>query len=130
MLDCDVESDRLQRGFGVDRWTSLTVPPTSRPRHSEQLRDRQRVTRSLRRPNVFIKIPGAKEGVPAIEEALFAGVTVNVTLLFSREHCVAAAEAGICSVASVFVGRWDAAVASNVPECVRNRLGIALTKRT
>ena len=86
--------------------------------------------RRAQRPNLFIKIPGTKEGLPAIEEAIFAGVPVNVTLLFSREHYVAAAEAylrgierriaaglspDVGSVASLFISRWDAAVASKVP---------------
>jgi transaldolase len=97
------------------------------------------------RPNLLIKIPGTKEGLPAIEESIFAGVPTNVTLLFSREHYVAAAEAflhgierridaglkaDIGSVASVFVSRWDAAVAGRVPAALNNRLGIAMAKRT
>jgi transaldolase len=97
------------------------------------------------RPNLFIKIPGTPEGLPAIEEAIFAGVPVNVTLLFSREHYLAAAEAflrgierridaglrpDVASVASLFVSRWDAAVADRVPDALRNRLGIAIAQRT
>jgi transaldolase len=97
-----------------------------------------------KRPNLFIKIPGTKEGLPAIEESIFAGVPVNVTLLFSREHYVAAAEAylrgierriaaglnpDVGSVASLFVSRWDAAVGDKVPQPLRNRLGIAIAKR-
>jgi transaldolase len=97
------------------------------------------------RPNLLIKIPGTKEGLPAIEESIFAGVPVNVTLLFSREHYIAAAEAflrgierridaglqaDIGSVASVFVSRWDAAVAGKVPAALNNKLGIAIAKRT
>jgi len=97
------------------------------------------------RPNLLIKIPGTKEGLPAIEESIFAGVPINVTLLFSREQYVAAAEAflrgierridaglqaDIGSVASVFVSRWDAAVADKVPAALKNRLGIAMAKRT
>jgi len=92
-----------------------------------------------------MKIPGTKEGLPAIEESIFAGVPINVTLLFSREHYIAAAEAflrgierrmdaglqpNIGSVASVFVSRWDAAVAGKVPAALNNRLGIAVAKRT
>jgi transaldolase len=95
--------------------------------------------------NLFIKIPGTREGLPAIEEATFAGVPVNVTLLFSREQCLAAADAylkgverriagglnpAVSSVASVFVSRWDVAVAGKVPEALRNRLGIAIGRRT
>jgi transaldolase len=97
------------------------------------------------RPNVFIKIPGTEEGLPAIEEAIFAGVPVNVTLLFSREHYLMAAEAflrgverridaglnpDIGSVASVFISRWDGAVMGKVPESLRDRLGIAIAQRT
>jgi len=97
------------------------------------------------RPNLFIKIPGTKEGLPAIEEAIFAGVPINVTLLFSREHYVAAAEAflrgierridaglnpNVGSVASVFISRWDVAVMGKVPEALRDKLGIAIAKRT
>jgi transaldolase len=97
------------------------------------------------RPNLLIKIPGTKEGLPAIEEAIFAGVPINVTLLFSREQYLAAAEAfmrgierrvaaglspEVGSVASVFISRWDAAIKSRVPEALRNQLGIAIAKRT
>ena len=97
------------------------------------------------RPNLFIKIPGTKQGLPAIEEAIFAGVPINVTLLFSREHYLAAADAfmrgierriaaglnpNVGSVASVFISRWDAAVAAKVPAALKNRLGIAIAQRT
>jgi transaldolase len=96
-------------------------------------------------PNLFIKIPGTKEGLPAIEEAIFAGIPINVTLLFSREHYLAAAEAFlrgierriesglkpvVGSVASVFVSRWDSAVMGKVPESLRDQLGIAIAQRT
>ena len=96
------------------------------------------------RPNVFIKIPGTKESLPAIEEAIFAGVPVNVTLLFSREQYLAAADAfmrgverriaaglkpDVGSVASVFVSRWDGAVAGKVPAALNNQLGIAMANR-
>jgi len=98
-----------------------------------------------RRPNVMIKIPGTPEGLPAIEEAIFAGVPINVTLLFSDDQYLAAAnafmrgierriEAGlkpdIPSVASIFISRWDVAVAGKVSESLHNRLGIAVAKRT
>ena len=97
-----------------------------------------------RKPNLFIKIPGTPEGLPAIEAAIFAGVPVNVTLLFSREQYLAAAnaylrgverriEAGlnpaVGSVASLFVSRWDVAVAGKVPGELANRLGIAIAQR-
>ncbi|HXW21332.1 MAG TPA: transaldolase family protein, partial [Rhodomicrobium sp.] len=96
------------------------------------------------RRNVFIKIPGTKEGLPAIEEAIFAGVPVNVTLLFSREQYLAAAEAyirgierridaglnpSVGSVASVFMSRWDVAVKDKAPDALRDQLGIAIGKR-
>jgi transaldolase len=96
-------------------------------------------------PNLFIKIPGTKEGLPAIEEAIFAGIPINVTLLFSREHYLAAAEAflrgierrieaglnpTVGSVASVFVSRWDAAVKGKAPTELTNRLGIAIAERS
>jgi len=96
------------------------------------------------RSNLFIKIPGTVEGLPAIEEAIFAGVSVNVTLLFSREHYMAAAEAYLCgierriakglapsvaSVASLFVSRWDVAASGSVPDAQANRLGIAIGQR-
>src|SRR5262249_32377848 len=97
------------------------------------------------RPNLFIKIPRTKECPPAIEEAVFAGIPINVTLLFPREHYVAAAEAflrgierrikaglkpTVASVASVFISRWDTAVMGKVPESLRDQLGIAIAKRT
>jgi transaldolase len=97
------------------------------------------------RPNVFIKIPGTKEGLSAIEEAIFAGVPINVTLLFSREQYLAAADAfmrgierriaaglnpDVGSVASLFISRWDGAVAGKVPAELNNQLGIAMANRT
>jgi transaldolase len=96
------------------------------------------------RPNLFIKIPGTRAGTEAIEESIFAGVPVNVTLLFSREHYIAAAEAymrgierrieagrdpRVTSVASLFVSRWDVAVKDKVSPALRNRLGIAISLR-
>src|SRR5262249_43814301 len=97
------------------------------------------------RPNLFIKIPGTREGVPAIEEAIFAGIPVNVTLLFSPEQYVAVAEAflrgierrvaaglspEVGSVASVFISRWDGGVKDRVPEALRNQLAIAVAQHT
>src|SRR4030095_14060071 len=95
-------------------------------------------------PNLYIKIPGTPEGLPAIEESIFNGVPINVTLLFSRDQYVAAAEAyllgierriadgahpEVASVASLFVSRWDKAVGDKVPVELRNRLGIAVAKQ-
>ena len=96
-------------------------------------------------PNLFIKIPGTKEGLPAIEESIFAGIPINVTLLFSREQYLAAAEAFlrgierridaglkpvVGSVASIFISRWDVAVTGKVPDSLRDKLGIAIAQRT
>jgi transaldolase len=131
--------------IGVDGWASLEVSPLLAHDTESTVAAAKELHLRADRPNVFIKIPGTKEGLPAIEDAIFAGVPVNVTLLFSREHYVAAAEAflrgierrieaglrpDIGSVASVFVSRWDAAVASTAPEPLRNRLGIAVAKQT
>ena len=133
------------RTRGVDGWVSLEVSPLLAYDTTSTSTAARELHASAERPNLFIKIPGTKEGLPAIEESIFAGVPVNVTLLFSREQYVAAAEAylrgierriaaglspDVGSVASVFVSRWDAAVASKIPAPLRNRLGIAIAKRT
>ena len=129
----------------MDGWVSLEVSPLLAYDTASTLAAAKELFARAGRPNLFIKIPGTKEGLPAIEEAIFAGVPVNVTLLFSREHYVAAAEAflrgierridaglnpDVGSVASVFVSRWDAAVTGKVPDALRNQLGIAIAKRT
>jgi len=129
------------RTNGVDGWVSLEVSPLLAHDTAGSIAAARELSARAARPNLFIKIPGTKEGLPAIEEAIFAGVPVNVTLLFSREHYVAAAEAylrgierriagglnpQVGSVASVFISRWDAAVAGKVPEALSNRLGIAM----
>ena len=130
---------------GVDGWVSLEVSPLLAHDTASTLREAKELYARAARTNLFIKIPGTQEGLPAIEESIFAGVPVNVTLLFSREQYLAAAGAylrgverridaglnpNVGSVASVFVSRWDAAVAEKVPEPLRNRLGIAVAKRT
>src|ERR1700683_696815 len=130
---------------GVDGFVSLEVSPLLAYDTASTLAAAKELHARAAQPNLFIKIPGTKEGLPAIEEAIFAGVSVNVTLLFSREQYLAAAEAyqrgierriaaglnpDVGSVASLFVSRWDAAVASKVPQPLRNRLGIAIAKRT
>ncbi|HEX6885326.1 MAG TPA: transaldolase [Planctomycetota bacterium] len=132
------------RTKGVDGWVSLEVSPLLAYDAGRTLAAARELFARARRPNLFIKIPGTKEGLPAIEEATFAGVPINVTLLFDREQYLAAAEAylrgierriaagldpEVGSVASVFISRWDAAVASKVPEALRNRLGIAIAGR-
>jgi transaldolase len=130
---------------GVDGWVSLEVSPLLAYDTASTLAAARELHARAGRPNLLIKIPGTKEGLPAIEEAIFAGVPINVTLLFSREQYAAAAEAfmrgierrmaaglkpNVGSVASVFVSRWDAAVANKVPAALRNQLGIAIAKRT
>jgi len=133
------------RTDGVDGWVSLEVSPLLAYDTASTLAAAKSLHARAGRPNLLIKIPGTKEGLPAIEESIFAGIPINVTLLFSREHYVAAAEAflrgierrmaaglkpEVGSVASVFISRWDGAVASKVPEALKNRLGIAIAKRT
>ena len=135
----------FDRTNGVDGWVSLEVSPLLAHDTASTLAAAKSLHAQAGRPNVLIKIPGTKEGLPAIEESIFAGVPINVTLLFSREHYIAAAEAflrgierridagfqpDVGSVASVFVSRWDAAVAGKVPGALNNRLGIAIAKRT
>ena len=135
----------FNRTNGVDGWVSLEVSPLLAHDTASTLTAAKSLHARAGRPNLLIKIPGTKEGLPAIEESIFAGVPINVTLLFSREHYIAAAEAflrgierridaglqpNIGSVASVFVSRWDAAVAGKVPAALNNRLGIAVAKRT
>jgi transaldolase len=130
---------------GVDGWVSLEVSPLLAYDTASTLSAAKELFARAHRPNLLIKIPGTTQGLPAIEEAIFAGVPINVTLLFSREHYLAAANAflrgierridaglnpQVGSVASVFVSRWDVAVASMVPEALRNQLGIAIAKRT
>jgi transaldolase len=126
---------------GVDGWVSLEVSPLLAHDTSGTLAAAKALHARAERPNLFIKIPGTKEGLPAIEEAIFAGVPVNVTLLFSSAQYVAAAEAylrgierritaglnpDVGSVASLFVSRWDVATADKVPVEMRNQLGIAI----
>ena len=129
----------------MDGWVSLEVSPLLAHDTAGTLAAAKALHAQAGRPNLFIKIPGTKEGLPAIEEAIFAGVPVNVTLLFSREQYVAAAAAflrglerriaaglkpNISSVASMFISRWDVAVTGKAPEDLRNQLGIAIAKRT
>jgi transaldolase len=130
---------------GADGWVSLEVSPMLAYDTASTLAAAKDLNARAGRPNLFIKIPGTKEGLPAIEEAIFAGIPINVTLLFSREQYLAAAEAflrgierrveaglkpAVASVASVFVSRWDSAVMGKVPESLRDELGIAIAKRT
>ena len=133
------------RTNGVDGWVSLEVSPLLAYDTAGTVAAAKDLFARAGRPNVFIKIPGTKEGLAAIEEAIFAGVPINVTLLFSREQYLAAAEAflhgierridaglkaNVASVASVFISRWDTAVKDKVPARLRNQLGLAIASRT
>ena len=133
------------RTNGVDGWVSLEVSPLLAHDTASTVAAAKSLHARAGRPNLFIKIPGTKEGLPAIEEAIFAGVPINVTLLFSHAHYVEAAEAflraierridaglqpDVGSVASLFVSRWDAAVSGKTPALLNNQLGIAIAKRT
>jgi transaldolase len=133
------------RTGGVDGWASLEVSPLLANDTTSTIAAAGQLHARAQRPNLFIKIPGTPEGVPAIETSILAGVPINVTLLFSAEQYIAAAEAymrgierrlaagldpRVDSVASLFVSRWDVAVKDVVPHELRNRLGIAVAKRT
>jgi transaldolase len=128
---------------GVDGWVSLEVSPALARDTAGTIAAAKDLHRRAARPNLFIKIPGTPEGIPAIEETIFSGVPVNVTLLFSREHYLAAAGAyrrglerrmaaglnpDVASVASIFISRWDVAAAGKFP-ALENRLGIAIAQR-
>ena len=133
------------RTCGVDGWVSLEVSPLLAHDTKSTIAVAKELHTRAGRPNLLIKIPGTPEGLPAIEEAIFAGVPVNVTLLFSDEQYLAAADAfmrgverrinaglppDVGSVASVFISRWDVAVTGKVPATLNNQLGIAVAKRT
>lgn len=130
-----------ERTAGVDGWVSLEVSPHLAYDTRSTLAEARELHARAARPNLFIKIPGTKEGLPAIESAIFAGVPINVTLLFSAEQYIAAADAwlrgierriaagldpDVASVASLFLSRWDVATADKVPAALRNRLGLAV----
>jgi transaldolase len=129
---------------GVDGWVSLEVSPLLAHDTESTVAEAKNLHARAQRPNLLIKIPGTKEGLPAIEEAIFAGIPVNVTLLFSADQYLAAADAfmrgierridqglkpDVRSVASIFISRWDVAVAGKVPEALNNQLGIAVARR-
>jgi transaldolase len=133
------------RTNGVDGWVSLEVSPLLAYDTAKTLAAAKELHARAGRPNLLIKIPGTKEGLPAIEEAIFYGIPVNVTLLFSSDQYLAAAEAflrgierrieaglrpNVGSVASVFVSRWDAAVKGKAPRELNHKLGIAIAMRT
>ena len=134
----------FERTCGVDGFVSLEVSPLLAYDTKTTITVAKQLHARAGRPNLFIKIPGTREGLPAIEEAIFAGVPINVTLIFSREHYLAAANAywrgierriaaglkpDVASVASLFVSRWDVAVAGKTAPELTNRLGIAIGQR-
>jgi transaldolase len=140
----DLFRPAYDRTNGVDGYVSLEVSPLLAYDTKSTLAMAKDLHAQAGRENLLIKIPGTKEGLPAIEESIFAGIPINVTLLFSREQYVAASEAylrgierritagldpDVASVASVFVSRWDGAVASKVPADLTNRLGVAIAGR-
>ena len=133
------------RTNGIDGWVSLEVSPTLAYDTAGTIAQVKQLHDRAERANLFVKIPGTPEGIPAIEESIFAGVPTNVTLLFSREQYQAAAEAylrgierrlqaglnpQVCSLASVFISRWDKTTMEKVPGELRDKLGIAVAKRT
>ena len=135
----------FERSRGVDGWVSMELSPLLAEDAAASVSAAARIQRAAQIPNLFVKIPGTPQGVSAIEQSIFDGVPINVTLLFSPEQYLAAAnaylrgierriEAGrppvVASVASLFVSRWDKAVASQVPAPLRNRLGVAIALRT
>jgi transaldolase len=147
--DCTAAADLFRpihdRTNGVDGWVSLEVSPKLAYDTSSTVAAAKELHAQAGRPNLFIKIPGTREGIPAIEESIFAGIPINVTLLFSREQYLAAANAYmrgierriaaglnpyVSSVASLFISRWDVAVNKKVPEALHDRIGIAIAKRT
>ncbi|MEO5561620.1 MAG: transaldolase [Dokdonella sp.] len=130
---------------GLDGWVSMEVSPLLAADTQGSIDAAAQIHAQADRENLFVKIPGTPAGVPAIEESIFNGVPINVTLLFSREQYIAAANAylrgierriearrnpKVVSVASVFISRWDKAVMDKAPPALRNRLGIAIAQRT
>jgi transaldolase len=130
---------------GVDGWVSMEVSPLLADDAQKTVEEAARLKARANRDNLFVKIPGTPSGIVAIEASIFAGIAINVTLLFSREQYLAAANAymrgierridagldpNVASVASLFVSRWDVAVKDRVAPDLRNRLGIAIAQRT
>jgi transaldolase len=139
----DLFRPAYERTDGVDGWASLEVSPLLAYDADATIKEAAALHERAGRDNLFIKIPGTAEGAQAIEESVFGGVPINVTLLFSHEQYLVAAEAfmggierriraglnpSVPSVASVFVSRWDKAVAGRVPHHLRDQLGIAVAK--
>lgn len=140
----DVLRPAWERSSGVDGWVSIEVSPFLAHDAAATVAAAVSLRARIGRPNAMIKIPGTAQGLAAAEEAIFAGIPVNVTLLFSREHYAEAAEAyrrgierritigldpRVDSVASLFVSRWDTSVTGSIPVSLENRLGIAMGQR-
>jgi transaldolase len=134
-----------EKTAGVDGWVSLEVSPLLAYDTQRTVRAAADLYARAERDNLFIKIPGTEDGLSAVAEAIFAGVPINITLLFSRGQYLATADAymsgierrinagldpNVASVASVFISRWDAAVIGRAPEHLRGRLGLAIGLRT
>ncbi|CDF86771.1 Transaldolase [Pseudomonas knackmussii B13] len=141
----DLFRPQFEASHRLDGWVSLEISPNLSGNTVTTLKAARHVQRQANRPNLLVKIPGTHQDLEAIEDAIYAGVPVNVTLLFCREHYLAAAEAylrgierriangldpRVGSVASLFVSRWDVAVNDRVPADLRNRLGLAIAGRT
>ena len=148
LQDLTRAADLFKRAFhgsdGVDGFVSLEVSPLLADDTHSTIESAAALHAKARRDNLFIKIPGTPAGIPAIEESIYRGVPINVTLLFSREQYLAAAEAwmrgierriaegkspNVDSVASLFISRWDVAVADKVPAELKDHLGIAIGQR-
>ena len=141
----DSFKDVHARTGGVDGWVSLEVSPLLANDTDSTIKQAKELHAKADRDNLFIKVPGTPEGIPAIEELIFSGVPINVTLLFSREHYLAAAEAytrgierrieagldpKVCSVASLFISRWDKATMGTLEGDLKDQLGTAIGKRS
>jgi transaldolase len=141
----DLFTDVHRRTHRIDGWASLEVSPTIADDAAATIQQAARLHSQADRENIFIKIPGTMAGAEAIEESIYAGIPINVTLLFSSDHYVASAEAYmrgierriedgldpfVPSVASLFISRWDVAVADEAPPDLKNKLGIAVGKVT
>ncbi len=137
----DLFAPVFERTGGIDGWVSMEVSPLLAADTAGSIAAAQQIHAAARRDNLFVKIPGTPEGVPAIEESIFLGIPINVTLLFSCAQYQAAAEAymrgierriqagldpHVRAVASLFVSRWDVAANPQLPGELHNTLGIAV----
>ena len=141
---CDLFKGVSDRTGGIDGWVSLEVSPLLAADTKATVAQAKSLHAKANRPNLFIKVPGTPEGIPAIEELIAAGISINVTLLFSKAHYLAAAEAylrglerraaaglpltAVSSVASLFVSRWDKKTAPKLPANLKNTVGIAVSR--